>query len=270
LLSRADWDADAVRDKLRLYVIQHLGDPNGVLVFDETGFLKNGEPSVGVAPQYSGTAGTVEHCQIGVLLRYASPLGHALRDRELSLPNAWPAEGARCRQAGIPADRPFATKPPLAQQMLNQAFRAGVPATWVTGNRSYGADRRLRPGLEAPPQADVLAVSGQEYVWWEGRQRQVQTILAALPEEGWGRISAGDGATGPRWSDWRWLPRWLLVRRRRSPPTELTADVVCAPYATPMQGVVRVAGSRWTVESGVEEAQGEVGLDHYEVRSWTA
>jgi len=114
----------------------------------------------------------------------------------------------------------------------------------------------------------------------EGRQRQVKTLLAALPEEGWGRLSAGDGAKGPRWYDWRWLPlaaplapgwrRWLLVRRRLSTPTERTASVVCAPHATPLQEVVRVAGSRWTVESGVEEAKGEVGLDQYDVRSWTA
>ena len=280
LLSRADWDADAVRDELRLYVIQHLGDPHGVLVLDETGFLKKGEHSAGVARQYSGTAGKVENCQIGVFLSYASPLGHALLDRELYLPKVWTDDGARCRQAGIPADRSFATKPQLAQQMLNRAFRAGVPAKWVTGDSIYGADRRLRQGLEAQPQAYVLAVSGREYVWLEGRQCQVKTILAALPEEGWGRLSAGDGAKGPRWYDWRWLPlaaplapgwrRWLLVRRSLSTPTELTAYVVFAPHATPLQEVVQVAGSRWTVESGFEEAKGEVGLDQYEVRSWTA
>jgi len=280
LLSRADWDADAVRDELRRYVIQHLGDPNGVLVLDETGFLKKGEHSAGVARQYSGTAGKVENCQIGVFLSYASALGHALLDRELYLPKAWADDRARCRQAGIPADRSFATQPQLAQQMLNRAFRAGVPAKWVTGDSLYGADRRLRQGLEAQPQAYVLAVSGREYVWLEGRQRQVKTILAMLPEEGWGRLSAGDGAKGPRWYDWRWLPvaaplapgwcRWLLVRRSLSTPTELTAYGVFAPHATPLQEVVRVAGSRWTVESGFEEAKGEVGLDQYEVRSWTA
>ena len=133
--------------------IQHLGDPTGVLVLDETGFLKNGEHSLGVARQYSATAGNVENCQIGVFLSDASPLGHALLDRELYLPTAWTDDGARCRQAGIPADRPFATTPQPAQQMLNQAFRAGVPATWVTGDRIYGADRRGRLGLEAQPQA---------------------------------------------------------------------------------------------------------------------
>jgi SRSO17 transposase len=279
LLSRADWDAEAVRDELRHYVSQHLGDPNGVLVLDETGFLKKGAHSAGVARQYSGTAGKVENCQIGVFLSYASPLGHALLDRELYLPKVWTDDEERCRQAGIPADRPFATKPQLARQMLTRALAAGVPAQWVTGDSVYGDDRRLRLWLEGRPQPYVLAVSGKEYVWLGSQQRQVKTLLASLPAEGWTRLSAGDGTKGPRWYDWRWLPlaaplepgwgRWLLVRRSLSTPTELTAYVVFAPQATTLEDVVRVAGSRWTVESGFEEAKGEVGLDHYEVRSWT-
>jgi SRSO17 transposase len=279
LLNRADWDADAVRDELCRYVIQHLGDPNGVLVLDETGFLKKGQHSAGVARQYSGTAGKVENCQIGVFLGYASPLGQVLLDRALYLPVTWPQDRARCRQAGIPEDRGFATKPPLACQMLARAFAAGVPASWVTGDCVYGDDRRLRLWLEARPQAYVLAVSGKEYVWVRGQQRQVKTILASLPVEGWSRLSAGDGTKGLRWYDWHWLPlaqppepgwrRWLLVRRRVSTPTELQAYVVFAPQATTLEAVVRVAGSRWTIESGFEAAKGEVGLDHYEVRSWT-
>jgi SRSO17 transposase len=280
LLSRADWDADAVREELRRYVIQHLGDSNGVVVLDETGFLKKGEHSAGVARQYSGTAGKVENCQIGVFLGYASALGHALLDRELYVPKEWTDARARCRQAGIPHDRGFATKPQLACQMLARTFAAGLPTQWVTGDSVYGADRRLRMWLEARPQAYVLAVSGKEYVWLGWRQRQVKTILATLPEEGWTRLSAGDGAKGPRWYDWRWLPladpvdstwrRWLLVRRSLTTPMELTAYVVFAPQATTLPEVVGVAGSRWTIESGFEEAKGEVGLDQYEVRSWTA
>jgi SRSO17 transposase len=280
LLSRADWDADAVRDELRSYVMQHLGDFTGVLVLDETGFLKKGEHSAGVARQYSGTAGKVENCQIGVFLSYASSLGHALVDRELYLPNVWTDDAERCRQAGIPTDRPFATKPQMAQQMLARAFAAGVPATWVTGDSVYGDNRPLRQWLEAQPQAYVLAVSGKEYVWLGAQQRRVNTLLASLPVEGWTRLSAGDGAKGPRWYDWRWISladpvdpawrRWLLVRRSLSEPTELTAYVVFAPPPTTLEEVVRVAGSRWTVESSFEAAKGEVGLDQYEVRSWTA
>jgi SRSO17 transposase len=279
LLRRALWDPEAVRDELRRYVLQHLGDAEAVLVLDETGFLKKGRHSAGVARQYSGTAGKVDNGQIGVFLGYASVLGHVLLDRELYLPKEWTDNPERCRQAGIPAARRFATKPQLAQQMLARAFTAGVPATWVTGDSVYGNDRRLRLWLEAQPRAYVLAVSGQEYVWLGWRQRQVNTLLAALPEEGWTRLSAGDGAKGPRWYDWHWLPlaeplepdwrRWLLVRRSVSDPADLTADVVFAPQRTTLEEVVRVAGTRWTIESGFEAAKGEVGLDHYEVRSWT-
>ena len=278
LLSRADWDADAVRDELHTYLRQHLGDPHGVLVLDETGFLKKGRYSAGVARQYSGTAGKVDNCQIGVFLSYASPLGHALLDRELYLPQAWTGDRERCRQAGIPEDRHFATKPQLAQQMLARAFAAGVPAAWVTGDSVYGDNRQLRRWLEAQPQAYVLAVSGKEYVGLGAQPRQVKALLASLPVEGWTRLSAGDGAKGPRWYDWRWLPladpvdptwrRWLLVRRSLSAPADLTAYVVFAPQPTTLEDVVRVAGSRWTVESGFEVAKGEVGLDQYEVRTW--
>jgi SRSO17 transposase len=279
LLSRADWDADAVREELRCYVVQHLGDPHGVLVLDETGFPKKGRHSAGVARQYSGTLGKVDNCQIGVFLSYASPLGYALLDRELYLPKAWTDDRARCQQAGIPEDRGFATKPQLARQRLARTFAAGVPAAWVTGDSVYGDDRRLRMWLESQRQASVLAVSGKEYVWLGAQPRPVNTILASLPAEGWTRLSAGDGAKGPRWYDWCWLPladplepgwlRWLLVRRSLSEPTELRAYVVFAPQATTLAEVVRVAGSRWTIESSFEAAKGEVGLDHYEVRSWT-
>ena len=279
LLGRAVWNAEAVRDDLRGYVMAHLGTPQGVVVIDETGFLKKGRHSAGVARQYSGTAGRVENCQIGVFLAYASVRGQALLDRALYVPKEWTADRERCIRAGIPAERLFATKPELARRMLEQAFRASVPAAWVTGDSVYGDDRRLRLWLEAQERAYVLAVSGKEYVWRGWQQRQVKTILARLPAEGWQRHSAGAGAKGPRWYDWCWLPlaapmqpawrRWLLVRRSLSDPTALTAFVVFAPLATTLAEAVQVAGTRWTIESSVEAAKGDVGLDHYEVRSWT-
>jgi SRSO17 transposase len=279
LLRRALWDADAVRNALQRYLVEHLGEPDAVLVVDETGFLKKGRHSAGVARQYSGTAGRIENCQIGVFVAYASCHGQVLLDRELYLPEEWTKEPARCRQAGIPERRGFATKPQLARQMLARAFAAGIPAHWVTGDSVYGDDRRLRMWLESCPQPYVLAVSGKEYVWLDWQQRQVKTILAALPEEGWTRLSAGDGAKGPRWYDWRWLPladpmegnwrRWLLVRRSVSEPSEVRAYVAFAFQDTTLADVVRVAGTRWAVESCFETAKGEVGLDHYEVRSWT-
>jgi SRSO17 transposase len=206
LLSRADWDTDAVRDELRHYLMHHLGSRDAVLVIDETGFPKQGRHSAGVARQYSGTLGKIDKCQVGVFLGYASPLGHTWQDRELYVPQEWTNVRECCRKAGIPEARRFATKPHLAQQMLARAFAAGVPASWVTGDRVYGTARRLRMWLEARPQASVLAVSGQKYVWVEGRQRQVKTRLTALPEAGWSRLSAGDGAKGPRWYDWHWQP----------------------------------------------------------------
>ena len=279
LLGRAQWDAEEVRKDLRAYVVEHLGDPQAVLVIDETGFLKKGLHSAGVARQYSGTAGRVENCQVGVFLTYASSQGHVLLDRELYLPQEWTNDVARCARAGIPPEHTFATKPQLAQQMLERAFDAAVPAAWVAGDSVYGDNRRLREWLEARNQAYVFAVSGKEYVWRANRQRQVKMLLAMEEEEGWCRLRAGDGTKGPRWYDWRWLPlaaplsphwrRWLLVRRSLSDPTERTAYIVFAPAETALDTVVQVAGRRWTIERCFAEAKGEVGLDQYEVRSWT-
>ena len=162
LLNRADWDADAVRDELRTDVIQHLADPNGVLVLDETGFVNTGRHAAGVARQSTGTVGQVGNCPIGVFLGYASARGPVRLDRALYLPAEWTQDRERCRQAGIPADRGVATTPQLARQLLARACAAGVPAAWGTGDCVYGHDRRLRLWLEARPQAYVLAGSGKE------------------------------------------------------------------------------------------------------------
>jgi SRSO17 transposase len=284
LLGRADWDPDAVRDDLRAYVVEHLGDPAAILVLDETGVLKKGTHSAGVAKQYTGAVGKVENAQVGVFLAYVSPQGVAFLDRALYLPEEWTDDRPRCRAVGIPDTVGFATKPQLAQAQLARARAAGVPAAWVTADSVYGDDRHLRMWLEAQEQAYVLAVSGKEYVnvavTWT--QRRVNTLLQevrALPAEAWQRLSAGDGAKGPRWYDWYRLPlvpplqegfaRWCLVRRSLSDPDELHAYVAFAPTGTPLADLVRVAGSRWTIEVAFEAAKGEVGLDQYEVRSWT-
>jgi SRSO17 transposase len=200
-------------------------------------------------------------------------------ERELYLPEEWTHDRERCRSAGIPDDRDCATKPPLAQQMLARAFAAGMPAQGVTGDSVYGKARQLRRWLEGRPQAYVLAVSGQDYVRLGGRQRQVKTLVASLPPQGWTRLSAGDGTKGPRWYDWRWLSlveppepgwrRWLLVRLSLSVPTKLTASRLFAPQDTTVAETVQVAGTRWTIESGFEATKGEGGLDDNEVRSWT-
>jgi len=279
LLGRADWDADVLRDKLRTYVSDYLADSDAVGIIDETGFLKKGRHSAGVARQYSGTAGRVENCQIGVFLAYASDQGQTLLDRELYLPKEWTEDRERCDRAGIPEDRAFATKPALARQMLSRTFDAGVVLAWVSGDSVYGDDRVLRGWLEERTQAYVLAVSSNETVWITHEQQQITAIVAALPTQGWETLSAGMGSKGQRWYDWRCLElsdppqpgwkRWLLLRRSISDPSEVTAYIAFARAATTLTELVRVAGMRWTVEESIQTAKGEVGLDHYEVRSFS-
>jgi SRSO17 transposase len=284
LLNAARWEADQVRDDLGRYVRDHLGDPQAVLVLDETGFLKKGTKSVGVQRQYSGTAGRIENCQIGVFLAYASPKGRTFLDRELYLPQDWAQDPQRRAEAGVPAEIEFATKPQLARQLLERAFAAGLPAAWVTGDAVYGNDRRLRMWLEEQGRAFVLEVACKEPLWaWPaGGPRQIRADRLAellLPED-WETLSAGWGAKGPRLYDWARVrlfrpgwpgwEHWLLIRRRRSQPEERAYYVVFAPEGTPLAELVRVAGSRWAIEECFESAKGEVGLDQYEVRKWDA
>ena len=278
LLGRADWDADAVRDDLYAYVLEHLAERSGVLVVDETGFLKKGTKSVGVQRQYSGTAGKIENCQVGVFLAYASTKGRTLVDRELYLPKSWIEDPERRRESGVPETVEFATKPQLARRMLERALEAGLAPAWVLGDEVYGDDRRLRMWLEEREQPYVLAVSGKEYVWLGWRQQRVKTILADLSGQGWERVSAGKGTKGERLYDWTALElappmqagfgRLLLVRRSLEEPHELAAYVVFGRVKATFKQIVRAAGSRWAVEECFESAKGEVGLDQYEVRSW--
>lgn len=205
LLGRARWDADLLRDDLRVYVTDHLGSDRAVLVVDETGFLKKGTHSVGVQRQYSGTAGRVEHGQVGVFLVYSTDHGTAFIDRALYLPRSWTDAPARLSREGVPQGVRFATKPELARQMLRRAFEAGIRPTWVVADSIYGDDRRLRLELEAKRQAYVLAVSGKDYVWAGFQQHRISEVLRGLPDAGWVRLSAGAGSKGPRLYDWIWF-----------------------------------------------------------------
>lgn len=284
LVASATWDADEVRDDLRRYVVESLGTPEAVLVLDETGFLKKGKKSAGVARQYSGTAGRVENCQIGVFLAYAAPDGVALIDRELYLPKAWTDDRARCREAGIPDVVGFATKPALARRMLERAFAAEVPHAWGVADEVYGQDRRLRLWLEAIEQPVVLAVTAQEKPWsWGARgpqQVRVDRLADALPEAAWQRLSAGRGSKGERLYEWAEVRLWrwqtpegihrLLVRRSLEDPEDRAYYIVFAPQGATLEELVRVAGRRWTIEIAFEAAKQEVGLDQYEVRKWGA
>ncbi len=279
-LSRVRWDADAVRDDLQTYVADHLGDPDAVLVLDETGFLKKGTKSAGVQRQYTGTAGRIENAQVGVFLGYAGRHGHALIDRALYLPRSWTDDRARCRAAHVPDDVTFATKPALGLAMLERARAAELPFAWIAGDSVYGGDRAIRRWAEDHRVGYVLTVtSGQRLAmrpvadWFAD---QVDARPGNAPPL-WQRLSAGDGAKGPRLYDWACLPYRgatqgfqcaLLVRRSLTDPDEPTFYLTHAPTGTPLCDLVRIAGWRWTIESNFEQAKGEVGLDQYEVRSY--
>ncbi|WP_209774090.1 IS701 family transposase, partial [Azospirillum rugosum] len=272
-LARMRWDADAVRDDLRAYVVEHLGDPQAVLVLDETGFVKKGMRSVGVQRQYSGTAGRIENCQIGVFLGYAGRHGHALIDRALYLPQSWAGDEGRRRLAWVPEGVAFATKPKMGAAMLDRALDAGVPCAWVAADSVYGADSALRQALVRRRIGYVLAVTSGQRLF----PGTVRDWVEEVPADGWHRLGAGHGSKGPRLYDWAHLPfrgapegwdKGLLIRRRLA-DGDLTFYFTFAPSGTPLKELVRVAGTRWTIESAFELAKGEVGLDHYEVRSWT-
>jgi SRSO17 transposase len=281
LLNAADWDAEAVRDDLRVYVLEHLSDePSGVLVVDETGFVKKGPKSAGVARQYSGTAGRRENQQIGVFLLYASDRGAAFIDRALYLPDEWMGDAARRDEAHIPEQVGFATKGELARELVARAFGAGVPARWVVGDTVYGGDE-LRRWLEGQGRSYVLAVPSTHGIWTRAHQQTVEHLVQhRVPADAWVRLSAGEGSQGPRWYDWACLRlpyataagkgQWLLARRSITDPRELAYYRVFGPDETAVAEMVRVAGRRWTIEEGFEQAKGEVGLDQYEVRRYDA
>jgi SRSO17 transposase len=237
LLNSYEWDADQVRDDLRSYVVEHLQDPQRVLVVDETGFIKKGNKSVGVQRQYSGTAGRIENCQIGVFLAYASSKGRTFIDRELYLPQEWAEDRPRCEEAGVPDQTRFATKPQLALRMLQRTRAAGVVTPWITADEVYGSDNPLRQWLEINQQTYVLAVRRNERVGleWHGRvwNLAVSEVISLIEPIAWQRLSAGEGAKGPRIYDWALVklaestpqewPRQLLFRRSLEDETEIVA-----------------------------------------------
>ena len=279
LLGRADWDPDEVRDDLRDYVVGTLGDPEAVLVLDETGFLKKGTHSAGVARQYTGTAGRIENAQVGVFLAYASRHGTAFLDRALYLPKEWTDDPRRCERVGIPEGTAFATKPQLAKAMLKRAFEAGVPAAWVTGDEVYGSDGNLRRWLEQEKRPYVLAVRANQYVWVGFHESTVAALTKSLPKRAWHKITIAAGTKGPRRYAWAWVAinhdlgpkcrRWLLVRKSLDGDEELAYYLAAGPARTTLSGLAKVAGARWSIEGGFESGKQEVGLADYEVRSWT-
>ena len=276
LLARAVWDTDGVRDDLRDFVVEHLGDPAAVLVVDETGDVKKGTATVGTQRQYTGTAGRVENAQVAVYLAYAGRAGHAMIDRELYLPRFWSSDPQRCAAAGVPEEVEFATKPALAAAMLVRALDAGVSARWVAADEIYGADPGLRADLEARRVGYVLAIGCDRRVPAPAGPMRPDTLAASLPKGVWQRLSAGRGAKGQRYYDWALVTlaaqqghHWLLIRRHHR-HGELTFYRCYSPILVPLGELVRVAGRRWTIEESFQASKGLAGLDEHQLRRWLA
>lgn len=288
LLNAAKWDANEVQNDLRTYVSEHFGSDEAVWVLDETGFMKKGDKSAGVQRQYSGTAGRVENCQVGVFLYHWSPelAAGAFLDRELYLPRSWTGDRERRQEAGIPEEMRLKTKGQLAKGMLERAFESGFAPAWVTGDSVYGSDRHLRIFLEEAQQPFVLGVKSNESLWvihpgGKGpKQVRADKITSWLPEKAFIRLSIGEGAKGERIDDWAVVPLARLIAEddpwkhrllvRRNLAGELSYYVVFALKEATLAQLARVAGARWSIEMGFEEAKSLTGLDEYEVRKYVA
>jgi SRSO17 transposase len=305
LLYRADWDADAAQQRLQHFIIEQFGDDEAIGIVDETGFLKKGKGSVGVARQYSGTAGKVENCQVATLLSYATRRGHVFLDRRLYLPKEWAHDQQRREQAKVPAEVGFQTKPQQAQAMLEQAWQQGVPMRWVTGDEVYGDSPDLRDAIAQAKRRYVLAVSCSTPIWSEHPEVQsprtdtggrpqtharlvsdapsaqsVAAVVASWPCSAWQRVMVAEGEKGPRAYEWACarivesrdtLPGpsgFLLARRSLSDPSEIAYYLSNAPVRTALEELAKVAAQRYSVEQCIEEGKGESGLDAYEVRFW--
>ena len=283
LLSSAVWEADLVRDDLREYVLEQLGQESAILVIDESSFPKRGKKSAGVKVQYCGTTGQVENCQVGVFVAYVTAKGHTLIDRELYLPLDWIEDRERCQAASVPEMVRFQTKPELAVQMMERIFQAAVPIAWVVADTVYGGNLDLRTWLEAHDYPYVLAVACDEPVGImtpDGRYRQVEVReveALLLHEQDWQRLSMSTGTKGPRLFDWAAVPilhhweadgrHWLLLRRDLTDPREIAYYFVFGPQGTCLSEMVQASGARWHIEEDFEIAK-DMGLDHYEVRSY--
>lgn len=282
LLGRSSWSADTLCERVRSYTIEALGDPDGVLVVDETGFQKKGSHSVGVARQYSGTAGRIENCQIGVFASYASRWGHTLIDRRLYLPKSWAHDPDRRAKAHVPEDVAFATKPAMASEMIANLLDEGTPCAFVLADAVYGSDFRFRRMLETREQPYVLAVRSTHSLRfleeWHLVQTDPATMIADLPPKDWQALSAGEGAKGHRLYDWVRVPinhtagtgfsRWLLARRSLRDPQAIAYYFAYARSDATLPELAAAAGLRWTIEECFLRAKDDLGLDHCEARSW--
>uniref|UniRef100_UPI0038991EFD IS701 family transposase n=1 Tax=Actinacidiphila yanglinensis TaxID=310779 RepID=UPI0038991EFD len=275
LLGRAKWDADAVRDDVRDYVVEHLHDDQAVLVVDETGDVKKGSGTVGVQRQYTGTAGRIENAQVAVYLVYAGQRGHAAVDRELYVPRSWTSDPDRCLAAGLGKETAFATKPELAARMVARFLDAGHRAAWVAGDEVYGGNSTLRTALEERGTGYILAVARSHEATTSAGKFRADALARKIPKRAWQKLSAGAGAKGHRFYDWAVIDladpapgsRQLLIRRNHS-TGELAYYRCYSPTPVPLATLVRVAGSRWRVEEFFQSGKGLAGLDEHQVRRY--
>jgi SRSO17 transposase len=288
ILGRGRWDADALRDIVRDYALETLADEDAVLVIDETGFLKQGKASCGVARQYTGSAGKITNCQIGVFASYVSRHGHAFIDRALYLPKEWTDDRARLKAAHVPEAVGFATKPQIARRMIARAIAAKVPFSFVAADSVYGTGD-IETVLRKAGKGYVLGVASNHVFRSWGKKQLIGSTAAKiaenLPKNAWRRLSAGEGTKGPRLHDWAYLEladldavqynstltgewtRGLLIRRNIA-DSDLAFFSTWCPKGAPMEKLVSVEGCRWAIEDSFEAAKNELGLDHNETRSW--
>lgn len=288
VLGRAHWEADALRGVVRDYVVEHLAADDAVLVIDETGFLKQGKASCGVARQYTGSAGKITNCQIGVFAAYVSRRGHAFIDRALYLPKVWTDDAVRLAAAHVPQGTAFATKPRLARAMIERAIAANVPFRWVAADSVYGVGE-IETALRQAGKSYVLGVNANHHFGsWDKtppRDGTAEAIAHGLDPSAWQCLSAGEGAKGARLHDWAYCEladlegaeydkkqsgvwtRGLLIRRNLTDGALAFFSTWC-PAGTSIDTLVKVEGHRWAIEDSFETAKNELGLDHNETRSW--
>jgi SRSO17 transposase len=288
ILGRDQWDADALRDIVRDYALETLADDDAVLVIDETGFLKQGKASCGVARQYTGSAGKITNCQIGVFASYVSRHGHAFIDRSLYLPKEWTEDAKRMKAAYVPAAVSFATKPKIARQMIARAIATKVPFSFVAADSVYGTGE-IETALRRAGKGYVLGVAANHVFNSWGKEPFVRgpaaKLAQELPKNAWQRLPSGEGTKGPRLHDWAYLEladldagqynsalvgawtRGLLIRRNIA-DSDLAFFSTWCPKDTPLKKLVSVEGHRWAIEDSFEAAKNELGLDHNETRSW--
>ncbi|WMX48773.1 IS701 family transposase [Streptomyces roseicoloratus] len=297
-LGEASWDADALLSEVQDYIDTRLGDEQATLVLDDTQVIKKGTRSVGVAHQHCGSTGDVRNCQVMVMLTYAAEAGHTFYDRRLYLPAAWAGDLPRRRDAGVPEEVGFATKPGLGIAMLQAALARKVPFAWVAADADYGKDPALRAFLHAHAVSYVLAVPVTlPLAGPPGKPRQPAVTCAgdlphyAAGRDQWERRSQGEGSKGQRYYDWTWfevaLPgqdpaegfaHHLLIRRSTAKKQHAGGriDFEYAYFLVHHRGeaalpeAVRRAGVRWKIEENNETAKQITGLGHYQVRRWNS